>query len=97
MVENAYKVTLVTAFAPLAFGIAWKRANVQGAMFAVILGAIAWVLSEVLNQEGLMPPQLVGFVWSIIGMVLGSLLPTLAPRRSRPTPAAHHPRKTAHG
>jgi SSS family transporter len=27
MVENAYKVTLVTAFVPLAFGLAWKRAN----------------------------------------------------------------------
>jgi Na+/proline symporter len=81
MVENAYKVTLVTAFVPLAFGLAWKRANVQGATLAIILGAIAWLLSEALNPEGLMPPQLVGFIWSIIGMVVGSLLPRLAPRR----------------
>ncbi len=93
MVENAYKVTLVTAFVPLAFGIAWKRANAQGAMFSIIIGAIAWLLSEGLNPEGLMPPQLVGFLWGIVGMVLGSLLPTLAPRRSHP--AAQRP--TAHG
>jgi SSS family solute:Na+ symporter len=93
MVENAYKVTLVTAFVPLAFGIAWKRANVQGAMFSIILGAIAWLLSEGLNPEGLMPPQLVGFVWSIVGMVVGSLLPRLAPQRSQPTPQ----QPTVHG
>jgi solute:Na+ symporter, SSS family len=82
MVENAYKVTLVTAFVPLAFGLAWKRANVQGAMFAIMLGAIAWLLSEALNPEGLMPPQLVGLLASIVGMVVGSLLPRLAPKRA---------------
>ena len=89
MVENAYKVTLVTAFVPLAFGLAWKRANVQGAMLSILLGAIAWLLSEALNPEGLMPPQLVGLVWSIIGMVAGSLLPRLAPRRSHPPHPPH--------
>ena len=31
MVENAYKVTLVSAFVPLAFGLYWKRANQLGA------------------------------------------------------------------
>jgi SSS family transporter len=86
MVENAYKVTLVTAFVPLAFGLAWKSANTQGAMFAIILGAIAWLLSEGLNPEGLMPPQLVGLIASIAGMVAGSLLPSLAQRR---VPRAH--------
>jgi Na+/proline symporter len=82
MVENAYKVTLVTAFVPLAFGMAWKKANTQGAMLAILLGAVTWLLSEVLNPEGLMPPQLAGFFASVVGMVVGSLLPPLAPRRS---------------
>jgi SSS family transporter len=81
MVENAYKVTLVTAFVPLAFGLAWKRANSQGAMLSIALGGIAWLLSEVLNPEGLMPPQLVGLLWSMVGMVAGSLLPALVPHR----------------
>jgi solute:Na+ symporter, SSS family len=82
MVENAYKVTLVTAFVPLAFGLAWKRANAQGALLSIMLGAIAWLLSEALNPEGLMPPQLVGLIWSMIGMVAGSLLPRLSSRAS---------------
>jgi SSS family transporter len=97
MVENAYKVTLVTAFVPLAGGLAWKRANSQGALFAIVLGAIAWVLSEVLNPDGLMPPQLVGFLWSIVGLVGGSLLPTLAPRRSRAVHADAHGHGATHG
>ncbi|HVE49900.1 MAG TPA: sodium:solute symporter family protein [Casimicrobiaceae bacterium] len=82
MVENAYKVTLVTAFVPLAFGLAWKRANVQGAMLSIILGAAAWLLSEAFNPEGLMPPQLVGLLWSIAGMIVGSLLPAFAQQRA---------------
>src|SRR5665811_873080 len=32
MVENAYKVTLVAAFVPLAFGLYWHRATSLGAM-----------------------------------------------------------------
>ena len=32
MVENAYKITLVAAFMPLAAGIYWRRATRQGAL-----------------------------------------------------------------
>jgi hypothetical protein len=39
MVENAYKVTLVAAFVPLAFGVYWQRATRQGALMAMVL---AW-------------------------------------------------------
>ncbi|MFM7121294.1 MAG: sodium:solute symporter family protein, partial [Gammaproteobacteria bacterium] len=38
MVENAYKVTLVSAFVPLAFGLYWKRATTQGALAAIVAG-----------------------------------------------------------
>ncbi|MDQ6618549.1 MAG: sodium:solute symporter family protein [Pseudomonadota bacterium] len=86
MVENAYKVTLVTAFVPLAFGIAWRRASTQGAMMSIALGALSWILSEALNPEGLMPPQLVGLLWGIVGMVTGSLLPRLGPQRRQVSP-----------
>ena len=37
---NAYKVTLVTAFVPLFAGLYWKRANIQGALFAVVTGFV---------------------------------------------------------
>ncbi len=78
MVQNAYKVTLVSAFAPLVLGLYWKRSTVAGALLAVVLGIATWALMEILAPEALVPPQLVGLGFSIVGMVLGSLL---LPRR----------------
>ena len=52
MVENAYKVTLVTAFVPLVFGLYWKRANTRGALFAIVLGVSSWLLLEIFHPEG---------------------------------------------
>ncbi|MPZ42823.1 MAG: sodium:solute symporter [Betaproteobacteria bacterium] len=85
MVENAYKVTLVTAFVPLAFGLYWRRANIQGALFAVFGGFGTWLLLEVLRPETVWPPQLVGLFAAIAGMIIGSLLPHFV---GRPTPVA---------
>lgn len=76
MVENAYKVTLVAAFVPLAFGLYWKRATNQGAMLAIVFGLSSWILMEVFQgDDGIWPPQLVGLLMSISGMIAGSLLP----------------------
>jgi SSS family solute:Na+ symporter len=75
MVENAYKVTLVAAFIPLAFGLYWKRATRQGALASVLLGLTSWILMEYLAPDGTWPPQLVGVLSSLGGMVCGSLLP----------------------
>ena len=81
MVGNAYKVTLVAAFIPLVCGLYWKRANTQGAMFAIIAGVCSWLLLEIFNADGLWPPQLVGLLMSALGMLVGSLLPNLSPSR----------------
>ncbi|WP_127477446.1 sodium:solute symporter family protein [Sulfurivermis fontis] len=77
MVENAYKVTLVSAFIPLVFGIYWKRATTQGAMLAIVLGLGSWILMELFLPEGdsMWPPQLVGLLFAFVGMLAGSLLP----------------------
>jgi len=88
MVENAYKVTLVTAFVPLAFGLYWKRANTQGALFAVVLGAGSWILLELLEPDTIWPAQLLGLFAAIFGMLLGSLLPHFVGRPT-PLPATH--------
>ncbi len=80
MVGNAYKVTLVVAFIPLVCGLYWKRANSQGALFAIIAGLSSWLLLEIFNPEGLWPPQLAGLLLSALGMVVGSLLPDLTRR-----------------
>lgn len=89
MVENAYKVTLVAAFVPLVFGLYWKRATNLGAMLAIILGLTVWIWMEVLNPEGVMPPQLAGLIASLAGMIGGSLVRGQAPRHAHHA-AAHH-------
>ncbi|HEX5362998.1 MAG TPA: sodium:solute symporter family protein [Gallionella sp.] len=77
MVEDAYKVTLVGAFVPLAFGLFWKRANNQGAVLAIVFGLSAWLLMETLHPDTYWPPQLVGLLLSVTGMLAGSLLPSV--------------------
>jgi solute:Na+ symporter, SSS family len=74
MVENAYKVTLVVAFVPLAAGLFWKRANTQGAYLAIGLGLLTWLPMEFWLPEGesLMPPQFAGFLMACFGMIVGS-------------------------
>ena len=83
MVENAYKVTLVLAFTPLVAGLYWKRASTLGAYLAMGLGAATWLPLEYYYPEGDIPPQFAGFLMSIAGMLIGSLLSP-----ARPTPAA---------
>jgi len=76
MVENAYKITLAGAFVPLVFGILWRRATTQGALASIFGGLTAWILIEVLIGEASpVPPQLIGFLVSVTGMLAGSLLP----------------------
>jgi Na+/proline symporter len=73
MVENAYKVTLVGAFVPLACGLYWKRATNLGGVLSVVMGLIVWISCEFFYAEGTMPPQLAGLMASFGGMVVGSL------------------------
>jgi Na+/proline symporter len=75
MVESAYKVTLVAAFVPLAFGVYWSRANTLGGLLAVLFGLAIWILCEVLWSDAVMPPQLAGLCASITGMLIGGLVP----------------------
>jgi SSS family solute:Na+ symporter len=75
MVESAYKVTLVAAFVPLAFGVYWSKASTLGGLLAVLFGLITWITCELLWPDGTMPPQLAGLCASIIGMLIGGLVP----------------------
>jgi SSS family transporter len=84
MVQNAYKVTLVSAFAPLVLGLFWKRATTAGALLSVVLGLVTWLLLEAVAPEALVPPQLVGLAASFLGMVVGSL--AVRPAHAQP----HH-------
>ncbi len=83
MVENAYKITLVGAFVPLAFGLYWRRANNQGALVSIVLGLTSWLLMEFIQPDTYWPPQLVGLLCSLMGMLVGSLLPNYVPHDLR--------------
>jgi SSS family transporter len=72
MVQNAYKVTLVSCLVPLAAGIFWKRANNAGAMISVVFGLGTWIVAEFVAPEATLPPQLAGLAASLFGMVVGS-------------------------
>jgi Na+/proline symporter len=82
MVQNAYKVTLVSCIVPLAAGIYWKRANNTGAILSVVLGLFAWGVAELFAADATLPPQFVGLAFSLFGMAAGSYVPL-------PVAAAH--------
>lgn len=76
MVESAYKITLAGAFVPLFFGAYWSRGTTQGALAAIVGGVSSWLMIELLiGEDSLVPPQLIGLGVSMLGMILGSLLP----------------------
>jgi hypothetical protein len=71
MVENAYKVTLVSSFVPLAFGMYWKPATRQGGLAAILLGLASWLTCEIAFADATVPPQMVGLLFSISGWYSG--------------------------
>jgi Na+/proline symporter len=105
MVEAGYSVTLVTAFAPMAFGIYWSRASTQGAWLSLVLAVAAWLGTKYfwLPDEptgfwDAVPSQLYGLAGSIVGMMIGSLLPQVI-RQAHPddTNSGTEPRRASLG
>ncbi len=86
MIQEAYSVTLVGALVPLAAGVFWKRATVQGALLSILCGETVWLFCVNYAPEAMVPPQLVGVAAAIIGMIVGSLAPQLFYER-QPAPA----------
>jgi SSS family solute:Na+ symporter len=86
MVSGAYQVPLVGAFVPLTFGLYWKRATTQGAIFALVLGLLTWGLFLFTPAGEEFPAQLAGVLASLMGMLLGSL----GPQVIRNTHGDHH-------
>ena len=76
MVEDAYQVTLVSAFIPLVFGIFWRRASNQGALAAIFCGLTVWIACMIWAPDtALLPAQFAGLLASLAGMLVGSLMP----------------------
>ena len=99
MVENAYQITLVMAFVPLVAGLFWKRSTNQGALAAIFCGLSVWLSILVFGPEDpYFPAQFAGVIASAIGMVIGSLLPSIVagPLPQEPEHAALHHLAASH-
>ena len=105
MVEAGYSVTLVVAFVPLVFGIYWKRATTQGAVFSILFAVSVWLgfMFSFHEKESedvwrSVPPQLYGLAASFLGMLIGSMMPNWIQHRqadhseiaNRRSPVAGH-------
>jgi len=86
MVSGAYQVTLVGAFVPMVFGLYWKKASTQGAIFSIVLGLLTWGLFLATPAGAEFPAQLAGVLASLTGMLVGSLGPQAIANRH----AGHH-------
>ena len=86
MVSNAYQVTLVGAFIPLVFGLYWKRATTQGALFSIVLGLLTWLIFLLTPASEQFPGQLAGVLAALAGMLIGSL----GPQAIRNSQGSHH-------
>jgi len=93
MVSGAYQVTLVGAFIPLVFGLYWKRATTQGALFSIVFGLLTWLLFLITPAGEEFPAQLAGVLAALGGMLVGSL----GPQAIRNTQASHHKLPGMHG
>jgi Na+/proline symporter len=89
LVSAAYQVTLVGAFVPLVFGVYWKRATTQGAVFSLAAGIGTWIVffPQISPLGEAFPGQLAGLIAALSAMVVGSLMPQVLQNRHEPK---HH-------
>lgn len=72
LVGESSILSLVSLFAPLVFGLYWKRASSTGALLAMVMGTTTWF---VVNRFDLSWPSLVpALIVSILIMVVASLV-----------------------
>jgi len=64
--------SLVSLFAPLAFGLYWKKANAEGALLSMVAGTVSWFIFEALEVSW--SPHLLSVFVSMGTLVVGSLL-----------------------
>lgn len=74
LVAGAYSVTLVSAFAPLAFGLYTHRVNSFGALLSIVFGIFFWQYMSHMHPDSEIPSVFVGFIASIVGIIIGSII-----------------------
>ncbi|MEN9881244.1 MAG: hypothetical protein RLZZ308_427 [Candidatus Parcubacteria bacterium] len=82
LVSSAYSITLVAGFIPLAAGLYSAKPNSFGALLSIVAGISIWqywdhfVTSEI-------PSTFMGFIASLIGMILGTIIGRFIKREER--------------
>jgi solute:Na+ symporter, SSS family len=71
LVGESSILSLVSLFIPLVMGLYWKRANHVGALCAMVVGMITWIIFEV--YETSWPALVPATLASLLAMVVGSL------------------------
>jgi solute:Na+ symporter, SSS family len=72
LVGESSILSLVSLFAPLTFGLYWKKSSSTGAMLSMVLGMLAWFIFELFNSSW--PSLIPGTIVSITTMIIGSLV-----------------------
>jgi solute:Na+ symporter, SSS family len=72
LVGESSILSLVSLFAPLVFGLYWKRSTAAGALLSMVLGTFTWFIFE--RMETSWPSLVPGLMVSILAMVIGSLV-----------------------
>lgn len=72
LVGESSILTLVSLFAPLTFGLYWKRASGTGALLSMVFGILSWIIFEF--YEITWPSQIPATLISIMAMIVGSLV-----------------------
>lgn len=73
LVGESSALSLAALFVPLTAGLYWKKSNAYGAFFSMIMGTSSWIIAH-LTDDPVVPPAVVGLVFSLIGMIGGSLV-----------------------
>ena len=72
LVSESSIMSLVSLFVPLTMGLYWKRASSTGALLAMVIGILTWIIFEVYDSgwPSLVPATFASFA----SMAIGSLL-----------------------
>ncbi len=72
LVGESSVLSLVSLFAPLTFGLYWKRSSRVGALISMVAGMVTWIIFEV--YETSWPSLVPATIVSVVAMIAGSLI-----------------------
>jgi len=72
LVGESSILSLVSLFAPLTFGLYWKRSSATGALLSMVFGMLMWIIFEVYETgwPGMIPATIVSITFMIVGSLL---------------------------